>query len=104
MRRTLVGVLAASALLVDACGPEASTTADTTSPAASGADSTGTSDADASAGGDDTAAPVESSTDTRAPADVPAALQFSSPLVGGGTFEGASLAGTPAAFWFWAPT
>lgn len=101
MRPTLVGMLAASALLVAACGPEASTTADTPSPAASAADTTGPAATD---GGDDTTAPVESSSETRAPAEVPAALQFSSPLVGGGTFEGASVAGAPAAFWFWAPT
>lgn len=30
-------------------------------------------------------------------------LQFTAPLVGGGQFDGASLAGTPVAFWFWAP-
>ena len=34
---------------------------------------------------------------------VPASLQFSAPLVGGGTFDGASVAGTPVVFWFWAP-
>ncbi len=33
-----------------------------------------------------------------------AALSFSAPLLGGGTFEGSSVAGTPTAFWFWAPT
>ncbi len=49
------------------------------------------------AGGDDTT-----------PADpavvVPEALQFTAPLVGGGTFDGASAAGKPTVFWFWAPT
>jgi peroxiredoxin len=33
---------------------------------------------------------------------VPEALQFSAPLVGGGQFDGASLAGRPAVLWFWA--
>ena len=36
--------------------------------------------------------------------DVPAALDFRAPLVGGGEFDGASYAGRPVAFWFWAPT
>ena len=40
-----------------------------------------------------------STTDT-----TPEILRFSAPLVGGGTFDGASVAGTPVAFWFWAPT
>lgn len=36
--------------------------------------------------------------------DVPAALAFRAPLVGGGEFDGAAYAGRPVAFWFWAPT
>lgn len=35
---------------------------------------------------------------------VPAALQFSAPLVGGGEIDATTLAGTPTVFWFWAPT
>jgi hypothetical protein len=35
---------------------------------------------------------------------VPEALNFSAPLVGGGEFVGADVAGLPVAFWFWAPT
>ncbi len=43
--------------------------------------------------------------DTTPPAAaVPQALQFSAPLVGGGTFEGAAVADKPTVFWFWAPT
>lgn len=37
-------------------------------------------------------------------ATVPAALQFSAPLVGGGELDAATLAGAPTVFWFWAPT
>ncbi|GEM_PF-3390269 len=33
---------------------------------------------------------------------VPATLAFSAPVVGGGQFDGASLAGKPAVLWFWA--
>ncbi len=35
---------------------------------------------------------------------VPEALQFTAPLVGGGTFDGTASAGRPTVFWFWAPT
>ena len=38
-----------------------------------------------------------------APADVPATLEFSATTVGGETFDGASVAGRPTVFWFWAP-
>jgi hypothetical protein len=34
---------------------------------------------------------------------VPAALDFSAPLVGGGDIEVAALAGRPVLLWFWAP-
>jgi len=36
-------------------------------------------------------------------APVPEILDFEAPLVGGGTLEGAELAGAPVAVWFWAP-
>jgi hypothetical protein len=36
--------------------------------------------------------------------DVPGILQFTSTLVGGGEINAADFAGTPTAFWFWAPT
>ncbi len=35
---------------------------------------------------------------------LPDALRFTSPLVGGGSIDGASLAGRPTVLWFWAPT
>ncbi len=38
------------------------------------------------------------------PVSVPDALQFSAPLVGGGTLDMAAYAGTTVALWFWAPT
>lgn len=53
-------------------------------------------------GSSETAATV--GTGSSGPAGVPAALDFTAPLVGGGTFDGAALAGRPVAFWFWAPT
>jgi hypothetical protein len=33
----------------------------------------------------------------------PSVLDFDAPLLDGGTFHGASLAGKDVAFWFWAP-
>jgi len=36
--------------------------------------------------------------------DVPALLQFTAPLIGGGEIAGDELAGKPTAFWFWSPT
>ncbi len=57
-----------------------------------------------------TAAPIEEGTGNDDPptgdaaAAVPEALQFTAPLVGGGTFDGAAQAGKPTVFWFWAPT
>ncbi len=51
---------------------------------------------------------VEAAPETAAPADalvaVPALLQFTAPLVGGGELVGDELAGKPTAFWFWSPT
>ena len=35
---------------------------------------------------------------------VPALMQFSAPLVGGGSLDAATLANKPTAFWFWSPT
>ncbi|PSL06150.1 thiol-disulfide isomerase/thioredoxin [Haloactinopolyspora alba] len=52
-------------------------------------------------------AATEAAEETSPPAEtappVPDELDFTAPTVGGGTFEGASLAGQPAVLWFWAP-
>jgi hypothetical protein len=51
--------------------------------------------------------PTAASNDPTAPTSavqVPEALQFIAPLVGGGTFDGAEYAGRTVALWFWAPT
>jgi hypothetical protein len=51
-------------------------------------------------------APVTASSGTTETptAGVPDILAFSSPLVGGGQFDGAELSDKPTAFWFWSPT
>jgi hypothetical protein len=82
----------------------------TSATVAGNADEAGT-DATASATTTDTTAaptlPAADDASAPAPTDavvVPDVLQFSAPLVGGGTFDGAAVAGMPTAFWFWAPT
>ncbi|MGA9279486.1 hypothetical protein [Ilumatobacter sp.] len=84
-RIRVLALVAAAGLFVTACGGS-SDSADTTSP---------TSDPIAV----DTAPDAGPST-----SDAPEILQFTSPLVGGGELDAASLAGKPTAFWFWAPT
>lgn len=37
------------------------------------------------------------------PGEIPAVLDFESPLLDGGTLDGATLADKDVAFWFWAP-
>lgn len=37
-------------------------------------------------------------------ANAPDILQFTSPLVGGGELDAATLSSKPTAFWFWSPT
>jgi hypothetical protein len=101
--RRIVALCCATGLVLAACG------SDTGSEAAPSISVTAAPDATSA----DTAAPDTASGDTAAPADtdgvgepaavVPATLQFSAPLVGGGTFDGASVAGAPVVFWFWAP-
>ncbi len=48
--------------------------------------------------------PAPSADTPAANADAPEALQLRAPLVGGGTVDLTSFAGTTVALWFWAPT
>jgi hypothetical protein len=50
-----------------------------------------------------TRVPSDPSDEATSGATVPAALQFSAPLVGGGDIELGALAGRPVLLWFWAP-
>lgn len=47
---------------------------------------------------------ISTSTSPNDDDDVPAALDFTAELVGGGTFSGPSIAGQPVVLWFWGPT
>lgn len=73
--------------LLAACGSSAS---DSGAPVASSAATSAPS-----------AAPAPS--DSGLPTNVPAALQFAAPLIGGGDIELTTLAGRPVLLWFWAP-
>jgi ABC-type glycerol-3-phosphate transport system substrate-binding protein len=56
-------------------------------------------------GGGDGSSPVPATaTAEGVGATAPEVLRFSAPIVGGGELDGSTLAGRPAAFWFWAPT
>jgi len=91
MRSTrFLPVLCAATLLFAACGGDSSSDSAASIPAAA--------PADVNADTADTA-----DTDTDSAAVVPELLQFTAPLVGGGTIDATALAGKPTVFWFWAP-
>jgi hypothetical protein len=48
-------------------------------------------------------APASAPPTGEAPQAMAEILDFEAPLLGGGTFRGADLAGKDVAFWFWAP-
>lgn len=99
--RRIAVLCCATGLVLAACGDDSTTDA-ALSTAAPATAAPGTAAPATAAPG--TAAPDTAAAATTAPAaTVPASLQFSAPLVGGGTFDGASVAGAPVVFWFWAP-
>ena len=82
MRRRIVLALLAlglSAPVLGACGSDPATGGGTSAPAATSGGSIGTG-------------------------EVPEALQFAAPRVGGGTLDLHQYAGRTVVFWFWAPT
>jgi len=81
-----LGAVASVALALSACGDGS----DEAIPAGAAAD----------AGGAATAVAPAAGAIGTATGDL---LAFRAPLVGGGTFDGAELAGTPVVLWFWAP-
>jgi hypothetical protein len=101
-------------LSATACSSDSDSTAETL-PEVAVEDSAGTTEAPATPApstdaGPGTTPPAGSDTTTAEPSPtepavaVPELLQFTAPLVGGGTFDGAAAAGKPTVFWFWAPT
>lgn len=102
-------------LCATACSSDSDSTAETL-PTVAADDAAESTDApttqapstDAAAGVTTPTAGSDTTTAEPAPTEpavvVPEALQFTAPLVGGGTFDGAATAGKPTVFWFWAPT
>ena len=89
--RRALPLLAATVLVAcsggDQSGSTAATGATTTQSSSTTAGSTAASTAGSTAGS----------------IEVPPALQFTAPLVGGGEIELGALAGRPVLLWFWAP-
>ncbi len=96
--KRLLSALAAGALLLAACGTSSDGGSANTAPAT---EAVATPDTEPAAPADAASDAVPTDVDAVA---VPAALQFSAPLVGGGELDASSLAGKPTVFWFWAPT
>jgi hypothetical protein len=100
-------------LSATACSSDSDSAAETL-PEAAAENTVGSTDAPTTAApstdpaADTTTTGGEGTTSEPAPTEpavvVPEALQFTAPLVGGGTFDGAAAAGKPTVFWFWAPT
>jgi hypothetical protein len=105
--------LAISGLALAACGSATTTTkvgsqdsASTAATAKSTVTTTTTTTAGATAQSATTGAATTAATaaPAAAPVAVPPTLDFTAPLVGGGTFDAKQYAGKKVAFWFWAPT
>jgi thiol-disulfide isomerase/thioredoxin len=95
MRGRVSALCVASALALTACGGEQPTTGTAPQTTASQPSASG-------------AAPSPTMTEGTSSPDVPAGtvpevLDFTAQTVDGGTFDGSTLAGTPAIVWFWAP-
>lgn len=102
MRRLVVATAVPLLLLLGACGDDPATTAassTTSSPSdePSADPSEALSDAPAE---EPSAEPADAGDGTAA---TPELLDFTATTVGGDSFDGASLAGSPTVLWFWAP-
>lgn len=110
-RRAALGAIGACALVLSAtaCSSESNdaggeTLPDTAVEATTGPTEAPTTEAPTTAETGDTSPTATDPSPTDPAVVVPEALQFTAPLVGGGTFDGAAAAGKPTVFWFWAPT
>ena len=109
-RRAALGAIGACALVLSAtaCSSESNDAGGETLPDAAVEATTSPTEAptteDPTAETGDTSSTATDPSPTDPAVVVPEALQFTAPLVGGGTFDGAAAAGKPTVFWFWAPT
>lgn len=104
MRRRLRIALAAAMLALAGCGGQQA--ASDGGPAATGnasSASSPTSSPSSSPSSSTSSSTFSSPSSSPLSSDVPELLDFTATTVGGETFEGASLAGTPTVLWFWAP-
>ena len=96
MRRLVVATAVPLLLLLAACGDDAATTGGSSTPSV-------TSSATSSPPSPSEEPPAESADAGEGTAETPTLLDFTATTVGGESFEGASLAGSPTVLWFWAP-
>lgn len=94
MRRLVVATAVPLLLLLAACGDDPATTA-TSSTTSSPSDEPSTEPSE-----EPSAEPADAGEGT---AETPELLDFTATTVGGESFDGASLAGSPTVLWFWAP-
>ncbi|RPF19936.1 TlpA family protein disulfide reductase [Myceligenerans xiligouense] len=105
MRRILTPLIA-GALFLAGCaagttaGPEAGDDTGSSADAGAATDAPGGTGADQDGADQETGDAAGSGAETRVDAT---AWDFSAETLEGGTFEGASVAGTPTVLWFWAP-
>ena len=105
MRRTFAttAAVAAAALVLSACSTSDDTDAGTASSPSPAVEETTEPAVESPEPSPETPAEEPEQEPEPEPVAVPAALDFTSPTVDGGTFEGASLAGQDAVLYFWAP-
>jgi thiol-disulfide isomerase/thioredoxin len=90
MRSLVLAVTVPLVLLLGSCGEDASTTTTEPTPSATSTSEPGSSDSTEEPSTDDATA-------------TPELLDFRATTVAGDSFDGSSLAGSPAVLWFWAP-
>jgi thiol-disulfide isomerase/thioredoxin len=98
MRRLVLATAVPLLLLLGACGDDPATTA--TSPTTSTASA---DPADPADGGTDEETGESGEETGEESGGTPQLLDFTATTVGGESFDGASLAGSPTVLWFWAP-
>lgn len=102
MRRLVVATAVPLLLLLGACGDDPATTAasSTTSSPSDEPSADPSEDPSEDSADEQSAEPADAGDGTAA---TPELLDFTATTVGGDSFDGASLAGSPTVLWFWAP-
>ncbi|CUR61290.1 conserved exported hypothetical protein [metagenome] len=101
MRRLVVATTVPLLLLLGACGDDPAATGGSSTPSTTSSSASSPSEEPAGAPSDEPSAePADAGEGT---AGTPALLDFTATTVGGDSFDGASLAGSPTVLWFWAP-